>query len=395
MAFLGNRAINRLNIHSAIQALAQNAGGVFVFVYMLKAGVPVALVFCAMAGMNACRFVLRPLVLPLTRRIGLRRLLMLGTVSEALIYPMLPGVHGVGPMLGAVVGVGSIGSVLYWTSYHAYFSSLGDAADRGGQVGVRESLTGAVSIFAPLLGAWTILTAGPGIAFLIVAGVQASAALPLLGAPEVTLDHEPPAARRTYLQGALIQATDGWVAAGYFYVWQIALFIGLGERFAAYGGAMAAAAALGAVGSLVVGRLIDRGDGRRWVVLAYGMGIGATVLMAFSLRSPALAIAANALAAFAARFLSLTMMARVYNLSKASPCPLRFHIATEGGWDTGCALGCLAAAGLSAVGAGLAPGILLAVLGLGAGASMLFVSYGRNLGADERTRTSTPHGART
>ena len=33
-----NRAVLRFNIHYAIQAFAQSAGGVFVFVYFLRAG---------------------------------------------------------------------------------------------------------------------------------------------------------------------------------------------------------------------------------------------------------------------------------------------------------------------------------------------------------------------
>jgi len=39
MAFLRNRSINWINLHSGIQALAQGIGGVFVLVYLLRAGV--------------------------------------------------------------------------------------------------------------------------------------------------------------------------------------------------------------------------------------------------------------------------------------------------------------------------------------------------------------------
>jgi MFS transporter, DHA1 family, inner membrane transport protein len=35
-------------------------------------------------------------------------------------------------------------------------------------------------------------------------------------------------------------AADGWIAAGFYFVWQIALFLALGESFTVYGGAMAA-----------------------------------------------------------------------------------------------------------------------------------------------------------
>ena len=45
MAFLRNDAVNRVNLHYGIQALAQGAGGIFFLVFLLRAGVsiPVAL----------------------------------------------------------------------------------------------------------------------------------------------------------------------------------------------------------------------------------------------------------------------------------------------------------------------------------------------------------------
>jgi hypothetical protein len=52
---------------------------------------------------------------------------------------------------------------------------------------------------------------------------------------------------------------DGWIGAGYHFVWQIALFLSLGESFVAYGGALALAALVGAVAGLVLGRHIDAG----------------------------------------------------------------------------------------------------------------------------------------
>jgi len=74
---------------------------------------------------------------------------------------------------------------------------------------------------------------------------------------------------------------------------------------------------------------------------------------------PWLAIGANALGSLASCLMVPAMMTTVYNLAKASPCALRFHIATEGGWDAGCATCCLIAAALAAYGTHLS--ILLAL----------------------------------
>lgn len=271
MTIFSNRAINRLQLHFVIATFAQGAGGVFVFVYMLRQGVSAPLVFCAIAAINACRFLLRPMVLPLGRRIGLGGLLLLGTVGESVIYPMLGFLHGPGGYLWLVVAVSSVGSVLYWTSYHAYFAALGEAGTRGAQVGLRTAMTSLVNVAAPALGGMAMTALGPATAFDVIAGVQLLAAAPLIGAPDLAVADEPREGRREYLHGALLQSTDGWLAAGFVYVWQVALFITLGERYAAYGGAMALAGVLGALASLGVGNLIDLGHGRRSTILAYGL----------------------------------------------------------------------------------------------------------------------------
>jgi hypothetical protein len=375
MGFFGNDAINRVNLHYGLQQLAQGAGGVFLLVYLLRAGVPTPLVFCALAGMVGGRFLIRPLVLPFARRFGIRATLILGTVLEAAVFPLLPYVHGPDAWFIAVILVTPFGSVLYWTSFHAYFAALGDAEHRGSQLGAREALAAVIGIVAPLLGGWALVTMGPKFAFLCVAGLQVLAAAPLLGAPRVPVAQEAPGGFRAAMLGAFLLSTDGWFAACYYYVWQIALFVTLGESFAAYGGAMALAGLVGAAASLGVGRLIDLGHGRRSVAAAYSLGAGVVILRAAGYGVPWLAVTANALGAVAAALLVPVLMARVYNLSKASPCPLRFHIATEGGWDIGCGLGCLSAAALTWAGAPMWTAIILALVGGAAAFATLMRSY--------------------
>ena len=118
MSFFGNGAINRVNLHTGIQTLAQGMGGVFVMVFLLQAGVPLPVVFLTQGAMSAVRFVLRSFVVPLAKRIGLKWTLIAGTVLEAAIFPLLPLVHGPDAWLVVMIGVSAIGSALYWTSYH-------------------------------------------------------------------------------------------------------------------------------------------------------------------------------------------------------------------------------------------------------------------------------------
>jgi hypothetical protein len=164
-------------------------------------------------------------------------------------------------------------------------------------------------------------------------------------------------------------AADGLIGAAYYNVWQIALFVSLGESFTAYGGAMALAALVGAAAGLLLGRLIDAGHGGRAVWLAAGALVSVIGLRVIACGNPVLAIVANAAGALVTAFYTPTLMTAIYNQAKTSPCPLRFHIMTEGGWDAGAASGCLAAAGLLQAGAPISLAILLALIG----AAVVFV----------------------
>lgn len=376
MAFLRNDAVNRVNLHYGVQALAQSSGGVFFLTWMLKAGVPVWGALLAQAGVLAGRFLLRPLVLPLAKRWGLRAMVVVGCLLLALQYPLLGQVRGIGLELLVLVIVAAIGDAVYWLSYNAYFAAIGDAEHRGHQISAREAIVALVGVVAPLLGAWALVTVGPGAMFAGVGLVQALAALPLIGAPDVTVARAAPGAFRAARIGVILSACDGWFDAWFIMAWQLALFVALGSSVTAYGGAMALAALAGAAAGLVLGRHIDLGHGRRAVTLVCAVLTLVLLLRAASLGSPWLAALAHALGAPAMTLLSPTLGAAVYNLGQASPCPFRFYMATEAGWDLGCFFACLLGAGLAASSAPLALGLLLALPALAAMGLTLRRYYG-------------------
>ncbi len=382
MAFFANGAVNRVNIHYGVQALAQAAGGLFMLVFLLRAGVSVPTAFLALAAILAGRFVLRPAILPVAKRFGLKATLIVGALVLALQYPLLAEVHGVGPMLAALIVIASIGDVFYWTAFHAYFAVLGDAEHRGHQIGAREALADVVGILGPLVGGAALTAFGPRIAFGAVGVIQALSALPLIGAPDVPVVASAPGAFRGARLGLALFAIDGWFAGCFFYVWQVALFVSLGRSLSAYGGAMALAALVGAVAGMLLGRHIDAGHGRRSVLIAYGLAVAVVVLRAASLGSPWLAVVANAPGALVTALVVPALMTPVYNLAQASPCPLRFHIVAEGGWDIGCFAAALTAEACTASGLSLAAPILAALLGALAAVLLLLGQYQRAVRAD-------------
>jgi hypothetical protein len=208
---------------------------------------------------------------------------------------------------------------------------------------------------------------------------RALAALPLLWTPNVKVARQVPGAFRAAVPGMLLFVADGWVAAGYVFVWQIALFLSLDEGFLAYGGALAFAALVGAIGGLTLGRHIDAGRGKQAVWYAFGTFALIVALRAVATGNATIAVVANALGAFGECLYIPTLMTAVYTMAKRSPCTLRFHVATEGGWDVGGATGLLAAALATGLGVGLWASILQSLAGVAAITIMLRRYYSDSL----------------
>ena len=362
MSFLGNKSVNQLNLHYGLHALAANAGGLFFAVYLLKAGLSAPWVLVSIALILMGRFCLRPLTLMAGKAWGLKPTLMLGTLAQALPYLILPYVDGLNPYWLAMCLAWGLGDALYWPSYHAYFAALGDPEHRGHQVSAREALATGVGILGPVLGGWALLTLGPGAGFAIAALVQLASALPLLSGPQVKIAPKAEGAVDAARRGFLLLACDGFLCAGWVWVWQVILFTNLGGSFTAFGGALALGAVVSALAGLVLGQFVDSGHGRRAAVLAFVV-MAATLGLRAWVTSPAMSVLANALGALVVCIYTPTMMRAIYNMSKASPCTLRFHMVTEGGYDLGASLGCLVSAALIALGLSLWATLLLALIG--------------------------------
>ncbi|HEY3800609.1 MAG TPA: MFS transporter [Caulobacteraceae bacterium] len=393
MAFFGNDAINRVNLHYAVASIAGAAGGAFVLAYFLHAGVSVPLTLCAMTGILIGRFLFRPAILPLGIRFGLKPLLIFGVLSEGAVYPLLAFIHGLNWALIAYCVLSSIAATFYWTCYHAYFASLGDEEHRGHQIGAREAVAAIVGIVAPLAGAWGLVTVGPVITFTLVGVVQAAAAIPLFGAPNVSVPKSAPGAARAARFGVAIFLNDGWLGGTYYYVFQVALFVTLSRSIAAYGGVLALTALLSAGISAFLGRHIDRGHGQRAVVLAFVVTAAVLALRAASVGNPWLAVLANAAGAFVVALFVPVEMTAIYNVAKASPDPLRFHIATEGAWDVGGALGCVVGAAMAWNGVSLSYAILLGLVSCLVSGTLLWRYYGAHPaagGVDVEPRAADP-----
>ncbi len=380
MAFFRNDAINRVNLQGGIQGLAQGAGQLFLLVFLIRAGVSVPLALLAQAAIVAVRFAVRPLVLPLAVRFGMKPLLIVGAIGMAAQYPILAEVRGVDLTLAAFCLAAALAEVLFYVNRNAYAAAAGDVEHRGHQVALGQALEAAANVVAPLFGAWSLVALGPRWTFGVVALVQVASVLPLLGLPNIAVVRHAPGAWKAARPAALIIAFDGWFDAGFIFIWQIALFLALGQSYAAYGGVMALAGLVGAAAGLLMGRHIDAGHGRRTVILAYGVAAAVTLLRAASLGSPWLAGLANAAGGVVMPLLVPPLATATHNLAKASPCAFRSKMAQEGGWDVGCFAACVLAAALAKLGAAAWIQVLLVLPAIAGGAIVLWRYFPRRRG---------------
>lgn len=364
MVYFKSRAFNLVYLHAALQAFASHGGEAFAFIYLLKAGIAAPVVLLAIGAMYGSRMLFRLVVLPLALRIGLRRTLVVSILLEAATYPVLSQITGTGPLLLGYLVMWATSSSMYWTTYHSYVALMGDNHARGAQTSAVELIAMLMGIGAPVATGVLLTAFDPLVAFGVVGLAMALSALPVLAGPDpkVAQAAEMPSATRR--EARVILFTDG-MRSGSAYTWQIALFLTLGSSFAAFGGAMALSGLAGALAALFLGRAIDLGRGLVAVRIGVGVLAVAALGRVFGWPWPVLAVGANMAAALAWPLYATGFNSRVYTLARQSPCPLRFHIVAEGGWDIGTAVSCLLAAGLLWAGADYTLPLATGVVGCG------------------------------
>lgn len=372
-----SRPLAAITLHSAWQSFAENTGGLFMTAFLVRQGVSQPLALVAFAALVMTRFVMRAAVLPLALRHGLKRVLVIGIVFRAAGYALLGAVHTVDLWMLAYVLTMGFGSVLYWTAWHGYNAAIAEGGSRGRQVSLQQAATAVVAIVAPILGGLIHDTMGGPAGFALIAAIQLGAVWPLLSAPDAHVSATATADPKVLGLARPLYAAEGLHSGAVNVVWNLALFVSLGERFGAFGGAMALAGASAAGASLIIGHRIDAGHGRTMVPIAYGCAGLAVLAKAASWHHPLAAIAATALGALVTPITQVTLLPPLYAMARQSACPLRFAMATEAGWDLGCTTAVLIAATCLALGASFTGPILAGLGGVAMVTLMLARWYAR------------------
>jgi DHA1 family inner membrane transport protein len=360
------RQFNLMTVHCVLWALATCLAGGFVGAYLLRLGFSIAVTILLYAALLGARFCMRLATLPIVRRIGLRRAMLLGPGIAA--FQFLALVHADRlPWLCAWILIVSAGECIYWPICHAANAVTGGGGRRGRQLAFRQIAGTAVAVAAPVAGGLILTRLGPWAEFGIATVVSMLSLLPLLWLGDLDLGSVPSVRRSLKVTdpvGLFAFAADGWLGAGVALAWPLILFSSLGSSYALLGWATGAGAVAGALAGYVGGHAIDRG--RRLVLsqtVTVAMVIG-VVMRAGAAWAPGAAVAATVVGAAVAGLYYPVLMSVIYDRAKRSGSAYQFHLVTEVGWDVGAILGCLAVAAVAWSGVPSTVSVLPAALGL-------------------------------
>ena len=363
MSFFSNRDLNFLNAHYGLRAMGWEMCSMFTLAYLYKQGLSLPLAFTVYAGMLFVRTLTRPIAMWLCLKKGVHFTLMIGTAVFACRYPAMLPIKGLSWMLAPFMLVSGLADVLYWVPYHNYFASIGDSEDRGSSVGIRDAIATVVAVIGPVFGG-LLLAVNAFYAFMMPFVLTLIAVLPLLKTPSLPLPAKPTAEEKKHIDpfGFIVFIGDGlFYQAGA--IWPLIVFMILSENYGNFGFILALAAFFRAMGSMLFGKMIDKGKGALICYIGYGMHIVILTIRGLFAYTVPVIIACDFFAAIAYCFSMTGLMTAVYNATKKAKHPLYFTYYTELGWDVGAVSAMLMCAGLTALNINLRWGLIISIAG--------------------------------
>lgn len=345
-AFLTNRAVNLVNIHTALKRFAISVADLFGAVYLYTLGLSLTQIFLAWCGIFIIRLLIRPFGFWLASKRGLRKSVILGSIFFIGYYLILSQVTGLNIWLFIFIFYAALADTLYWLPYHAYFAALGDLEHRGKQLGFREALVALAATLGPLTSGLLINTYGFNAAFITAAIFTLIAAIPVYFCPEVSIGKKislKKALKKISQKGFWLFVGDGWSYNAHIFTWNLILFIMLGSVLK-FGALLSLAAIFQGVGLLLLGRGIDRGSGKKIWPLGIALGILIPFGRALFVDTVPEVIFFDLLLALSVCFYSPTFNTTLYNTAKSSRNVLWFHFFAEMGWDVGSSIALFTAA---------------------------------------------------
>ena len=355
-----------LTAHCAASQASTSLAGGFVGAYLMKLGFSLPAALTVYAAVLSIRFVMRIVILPLVRQIGLKAALILGVVVGAAQFWPLSYADDPCWLLVWITTV-ALSESLYWPVLHAASAVTAGGPRRGRQIAARQAVCALIAVVAPLAGGWILTRFGPSADFGIAGLFLLLSALPVAQMSRITAGAVPTirdSLRGVDRIGMTAFAADGWMASGLGLAWPMILFTTLGSHYEVFACSGSAAALAGAVVGMACGAGIDRGQRETYLLV---VSVALAFVFVFRASASWLPLAthlANAAGAAVNGLYVPVIMSAIYERSKRSGAAYRFHLAAETGWDLGAVAGCLAGAAVAWVSTAPSLAILPAALGI-------------------------------
>ncbi len=363
---LPEESMRFLNLHSAVKMVSLNLAGIFSLIYLYKNGLQIWQVCLALAAILILRLIVRPLSLKLVFRSGLRKSVLLGSLSYAGLFQLLYLVNGINIWLFVYIIYAAVNDTLYWLPFHAYYASLGANKTRGKQIGMRESLVSFGSILSPAAGAFLIVNYGFYALFAAASFLVLLSCIPFLGIADAkpgTAMNFKQALKKIPKSGFWLFVGDGAYSTGLVIIWPLIIFF-LFNNYFTYGWIFTIALVSQTMGYLVLGAFMDKGHGRIICTIALScaaVAMAGKILFAYNLKTVILFAVIDALVG-TLYFTSLGTV--LYNSSRSSKNTLWFQFFAESGWDVGGFIIACIAAFFSYYGFGLRYSLIFSIIGL-------------------------------
>ena len=163
------KELNEVYLNQVIQTFALALIGIFIPIYLLKAGFSFNTVLVFMIITWATLAALAPLSAKLSCRIGLKHTILLRAPVLMLFLFMLMYIGNMSlPFLFLIAFIGGVSLCLYWVPINSEFVKNTDRLHIGQQIGLLKAFPKIAAIFAPLIGGLVLEFLGFNILFIMV-----------------------------------------------------------------------------------------------------------------------------------------------------------------------------------------------------------------------------------
>lgn len=364
MGYVSNRTINYLNLHAALLAVVEQAWVMFGPIYLYTIGFSLPEVFLLFGAMNLARIPLRFLTFPAVRLIGLKGALMLGTAGFCLSFTLLPMIEGYDIWLALYILMFGIFCAMYWHCYHCFYSLAGEAEHRGKHISVAMGLTAAFTAIGPLFGAIFVSHQGFGHYFLlpVVMMVIMLAFLSRCQNIPVAKIKWKEGKKLMFNLGAKIHVAEATVFFTSHITWILLVYLYV-EKFTTFGIILTFGILIQILYQLWLGKIIDRGNGRRVAHIAGLLKVLVVLSRALVPLTIPRVFAIETLSASANVHHTIAQPTVMYNTGKSSADAFWYWLFAETAFDIGSVIGAICAAALLWSGVPLNYVVLLALPG--------------------------------